>query len=966
MAHVRAKAMNVTADVMTRDSQTSTGYWEIVQDSLADLCRIMLKRCYDQENYPVLFNHCRNLRGQVWLCAFPNLFITIAPAEWRFPRPYFLQPYMDNVSLGAYCMALHMYYIVQCILRFLCNPWGNRWFIVYEWVCKTEYQSRGTEHWHIAAWVVSFGLLNSLKGRTGTKIISAFVSFLQLLFFCEIDVQIGNGRLNYINGYVSKDHDAVDVGLGEFVQKDATAAWLSTFRLLCKSSPGLPEVAIRMAQLSEFDRSYSQVLLYPPQPKSLTTIEGRQNNFSAKMYGFYSEENRKCLESGESISQCFLEWHRTRQYDRETHTIKFRGGDQKHSDTSVVSCRFWYELTDGFWGQFALVFFPHLESSQLLPSAFQHLESMVNFAGVLEYLMSWCWTLDPLIISSTRGAKFSTKALPFLIGDEGEILTLGEGIPDQPVFVTDALAYKYLLALGKRDLQYRGYRDDRIASFNYKQDANFLLYRRVRSCPDATEYEQLRQSWDVINRPKHLKCKWSPRQEQVLSTVRDGLSHEDEQSKKQSHRFLYVSGDPGSGKSRVLLETAIEACTQVGVLIICPTGIQVFNFKSRLPDIPGIENIRIDTIQGVLNYKRPGADSTVKWSPPSALRKIDLILLDEASQYEDREWERLYTCLKEQPHDPFCCIVGDFKQLQPVGDGVMCKKFCDRMNHIHLDTIYRSDDPAHLLFVNRIRLKQPTRDLLLEYFEGRHFTNMTLRDAVSECFLIAAGKKDPFVWLCCTNKGASEVCEAALECFGISKDDLSNGFLPDPNSQSNLRILAKPGLLLRLTRNFDKQRGFVNGALAEVVESLRGNAVIVARLIGTGNYVLIHPIFEDGDCFLPCCYGYATTIRRAQGSDLMHGCLYMEQKRPAARGYGYVGVSRFRTRGGCYFFGKLRRTDFLPVDPDDSVEVLERGHESVDSGDEDGCGLERMGAGEQRDWGTDLFDAPNIDDFLNA
>ena len=92
----------------------------------------------------------------------------------------------------------------------------------------------------------------------------------------------------------------------------------------------------------------------------------------------------------------------------------------------------------------------------------------------------------------------------------------------------------------------------------------------------------------------------------------------------------------------------------------------------------------------------------------------------------------------------------------------------------------------------------------------------------------------------------------------------------------------------------------------------------------------------------------------------------MEQRRPAARGYGYVRENRFRARYGCYFFGKLRRTDFLPVDPDDSVEVLERGHESVDSGDEDGCGLERMGAGEQRDWGTDLLDAPNIDDFLNA
>ena len=66
----------------------------------------------------------------------------------------------------------------------------------------------------------------------GTAIVSAFVKFLELVFRAEIDVQVGNGRLNYINGYVAKDHDAVDVGLGEYARKDATAPWLATYRLL--------------------------------------------------------------------------------------------------------------------------------------------------------------------------------------------------------------------------------------------------------------------------------------------------------------------------------------------------------------------------------------------------------------------------------------------------------------------------------------------------------------------------------------------------------------------------------------------------------------------------------------------------------------------------------------------------------------------------------------------------------------
>ena len=98
----------------------------------------MLARCFDEEGHKPLYDHVRGLRGEVWLCAYPNVFITIAPAEWKFPRPYFLDPYLKAIFAGSYIMALHMYYLVRCILGFLCNPWGHRWFVVYEWVSKTE------------------------------------------------------------------------------------------------------------------------------------------------------------------------------------------------------------------------------------------------------------------------------------------------------------------------------------------------------------------------------------------------------------------------------------------------------------------------------------------------------------------------------------------------------------------------------------------------------------------------------------------------------------------------------------------------------------------------------------------------------------------------------------------------------------------------------------------------------------
>ena len=225
----------------------------------------------------------------------------------------------------------------------------------------------------------------------------------------------------------------------------------------------------------------------------------------------------------------------------------------------------------------------------------------------------------------------------------------------------------------------------------------------------------------------------------------------------------------------------------------------------------------------------------------------------------------------------------------------------------------------------------------------------------------------PFTWLTNTNKGTSEVCAAALSLMGISEDELSQGYLCDPTQKSDLRILARPGIVLRLTRNDDKQRGFVNGALCNVVEPLQGNAVFIARLIGTGNLVLVHPREEDGARFLPCVYGYATTIRRAQGASLDQGCLYFDHVKPAARGYGYVGTSRFKNRGGCHLYGKMRRTDFLPVGEYED-EVLERGYDSVDSEDDEGHSIENAFAhrfnGAQEDAWLDVSEVPDVGNAL--
>ena len=49
-----------------------------------------------------------------------------------------------------------------------------------------------------------------------------------------------------------------------------------------------------------------------------------------------------------------------------------------------------------------------------------------------------------------------------------------------------------------------------------------------------------------------------------------------------------------------------------------------------------------------------------------------------------------------------------------------------------------------------------------------------------------------------------------------------------------------------------------------------------------------------------------------------------------------AGASRFRSREGCYLYGRIRRTDFLPVGEPQEEEVDERGIQSESSDEEDG------------------------------
>ena len=112
-------------------------------------------------------------------------------------------------------------------------------------------------------------------------------------------------------------------------------------------------------------------------------------------------------------------------------------------------------------------------------------------------------------------------------------------------------------------------------------------------------------------------------------------------------------------------------------------------------------------------------------------------------------------------------IAADFQQLSPVVSGGLCEAFCHRMESVEMKTVYRSTDPEHLVFLNRIRVRQPDRDILTEYFDSRHWKKDSLEVCVQKGMEIATATGDPFVWLTSTNYGAADVCRAALSCLDV-------------------------------------------------------------------------------------------------------------------------------------------------------------------------------------------------------
>ena len=273
------------ADLAAQNRSDSESYWRREQDYLCGVVRQMRRR-QDSPEHARIYAHAHGGREPRSM-AYPNVFITIAPAEWRFPLHYELFQFWKHpeayqhprdLSRVQGLLTMHLHNVLTAVLPGVLKD--KEWFDeVYEYVIRVELQERGTLHLHIALWAILYEHVD-LRGNSAEGRWSDFIRMLCSYGFDHIDVQYGEGFLNYINGYTVKASDAMDFRLDQHTMPGESHQWRTCYRLLCKQVVCVPEIMAKVASLPLMIRSFHVEPVVAPTPKKdrsmAHTESGRQ------------------------------------------------------------------------------------------------------------------------------------------------------------------------------------------------------------------------------------------------------------------------------------------------------------------------------------------------------------------------------------------------------------------------------------------------------------------------------------------------------------------------------------------------------------------------------------------------------------------------------------------------------------------------------------------------------------------
>ena len=341
---------------------------------------------------------------------------------------------------------------------------------------------------------------------------------------------------------------------------------MNAARLLAKRAPLEPEMTIDMASLPVMLHSFQSDCLHAPIPDP----SKEDTNLSRKLYKCYLQRSTilDAYAAGLNLIDlpfiAFARLYKLGDPCDGKYKLKLRisrKGKHANKTTTAIGVRFAWELLDIYIGQFCAMFIVHTNPCEFIT--------------------------DKVV---PEGTRFLQGALD----SQALLNTLERKRSEEPEHYANLSVFEFLLHLIKADLTLRGAKLDRKKTLTFRLNAvKLLLDSTARGEVDVDEWS--------AKRPTELPDRhWSLEQTMFLTAVADRLKHSD--ANIEGERFLFLTGEPGSGKTEVIIYAAAKAAsTGAKVMIGCPTGALVTTYRDRLP---GTDSIVVETIHSAFAIRR--------------------------------------------------------------------------------------------------------------------------------------------------------------------------------------------------------------------------------------------------------------------------------------------------------------------------------------------------------------------------
>ena len=363
-------------------------------------------------------------------------------------------------------------------------------------------------------------------------------------------------------------------------------------------------------------------------------------------------------------------------------------------------------------------------------------------------------------------------------------------------------------------------------------------------------------------------------------------------------------GPPGTGKTTVVGNCVDQILESGGrVLYALPTAQQAARVRSRRPTAD------VDTCAAAFWLWKERADEHLDF-----LAQYDLVVVDEVSQLDAGQFERIIQMWEAADRLPALVFTGDFWQLPGVSDSQATDSpKWRRTFKVDLHEMRRCKDEKLRKKLQLLRTSRPTAEQLKDICRGRkawtHAGNPALEEIEHTTFATCTRHKAAIINQLCV-EAQMQRCESrpwgSLTWTGRPTLPTTRRTASKSGKPRPLRQKIYAGMRLHLTRNVNKSLDFVNGMEA-TVQSLDPASGCLRVTTATGKDLALFPLtedMEDGGCIT--CYparpGYASTIHKLQGAELAHVTIWLDVKHFKAG--GYVALSRVQ-RDTDYLLGGL-------------------------------------------------------------